>query len=173
MTNKLVLVGYMGAGKSTVAKILAKSLQLEWLDLDDLIVLKEKSTITDIFKTKGEIYFRRLEHQIFSDLIASQNQSFVLSTGGGTPCYANNHLLLNATDVTSVYLKASLEHLVKRIIPSKAKRPLMVHLKDDEIADFVAKHLFERSFFYHQAKFVVSTDEKSPTGVARQIMDLL
>jgi shikimate kinase len=173
MTNKLVLVGYMGAGKSTVAKILAKSLQIEWLDLDELIVLKEGNPIKDVFKTKGEIYFRKIEHQIFKDLITSKNKSFVLSTGGGTPCYAENHLLLKYPNVTSIYLQASLENLVSRILPFKSNRPLIANLNDDEMMDFVAKHLFERSFFYHQAKFVVSTDEKSPTDIARQIMDLL
>jgi shikimate kinase len=173
MTNKLVLVGYMGAGKSTVAKILAKSLQIEWLDLDELIVLKEGNPIKDVFKTKGEIYFRKIEHQIFKDLITSKNKSFVLSTGGGTPCYAENHLLLKYPNVTSIYLQASLENLVSRILPFKSNRPLIANLNDDEMMDFVAKHLFERSYFYHQAKFVVKTDGKSMDEISNQILKLL
>lgn len=173
MKNKVVLVGYMGAGKSTVAKNLAKNMNVEWLDLDEIIVLKEGISINQIFKTKGEIYFRKLEHQIFKELITENKDSFVLSVGGGTPCYANNHMFLKSENVSSIYLQASLETLSARILPSKGERPLISNLKEDEMMDFLAKHLFERSYFYHQAEFIVRTDDKSPEEVVNQILNLL
>jgi shikimate kinase len=173
MKNKVVLVGYMGAGKSTVAKNLAKNINFEWLDLDEIIVSREGISINDIFKTKGEIYFRKLEHQIFKDLIVSNNNSFVLSVGGGTPCYANNHEFLKLENVSSIYLQASIKTLYSRLLPSRNERPLISNLNEDEMMDFLAKHLFERSYFYHQAKFVVQTDGKSPEEVVNQIQKML
>lgn len=173
MKNKVVLVGYMGVGKSKVAEKLAKTLQIEWIDLDNLIIKNEQLSIQDIFTTKGEIYFRKQEHQIFKDLLTNQQKSFVLSTGGGTPCYAQNHLFLQSANITSIYLKASIENLIRRISSSKSDRPLLANLNEDEMNDFVAKHLFERSFFYHQAQFVVNTDDKSIDEIVNQIVGLL
>lgn len=173
MINKVVLVGYMGVGKSTVAKILAKNMEIEWLDLDEIIVSREGISISEIFKTKGEIYFRKIENQIFKELIDVNKNSFVLSVGGGTPCYANNHEFLKSENVSSIYLQASLHTLYERILPSKHERPLLSNLKEDEMLDFLAKHLFERSYFYHQANFLVQTDGKSPEEVVSQIQKLL
>lgn len=173
MKNKVVLVGYMGAGKSTTAKILAKNMELDWLDLDEIIVSREGISINDIFELKGEIYFRKIEHQIFKDLLVSNKNSFVLSVGGGTPCYANNHEFLKLENVQSIYLQASLKTLFARILPSKDKRPLISNLKDDEMLDFIAKHLFERSYFYHQSQYVIKTDGKLQAEVALQIQNLL
>ena len=103
--KKIILLGYMGCGKSTIAKLLANSTSFSYLDLDEIIEKNENASVKNIFSEKGEIYFRKLEHQILEKLINNQ-ESFILSLGGGTPCYSNNHEFLKSSNVISIYLKA-------------------------------------------------------------------
>ena len=130
--TKVVLVGYMGSGKSIIGKLLSEKTGLLFLDLDQIIEQKENSTIKSIFENKGEIYFRKLEHQIFTEL-TKNNESFILSLGGGTPCYANNHILLKEEFVTSIYLNASIETLYNRLILEKSKRPILSEKTNSEL----------------------------------------
>ncbi|MFY9244106.1 MAG: shikimate kinase [Polaribacter sp.] len=169
---KIVLLGYMASGKSSIGKRLSKKMSIEFIDLDDYIIEKEKSSILDIFKNKGEIYFRLIENKYLKEILA-KNTNFVLSVGGGTPCYANNMEEINQEYVTSIYLEGNLKTLVKRLIKKKSKRPLIASLSDDQIPEFVAKHLFERRFFYDQAKMKVKIDDKSKKKVAKEIKKLL
>ena len=119
--QKIILVGYMAVGKSTVGKMLAEKRQIKWLDLDKIIEETTKLSVSDIFKEKGEIFFRKQEHQVLKTLLETK-ESLVISTGGGTPCYANNHLLLQLDDVFSVYLKTSISELVNRLQKEKKHR---------------------------------------------------
>jgi shikimate kinase len=169
---KIVLLGYMASGKSTIGKELAKKLYINFIDLDDYIEDKEKMSISAIFKQKGEIYFRRIEH-IYLKEILSSDEKFVLSLGGGTPCYANNIAFINNADAVSFYLKTSIKTLVERLVKEKSRRPLVADLDDEQITEFVAKHLFERRFYYEQAKFVVHIDNKLITDVVTEIRILL
>ena len=169
---KIVLLGYMASGKSTIGKKLAKKLYLNFIDLDDYIESKEKMSISAIFKEKGEIYFRQIEHTYLKELL-EKKEDFILSLGGGTPCYANNMEEINKTKVISVYLQGSTTTMIKRLIKKKAKRPLIASLGDDKIPEFVAKHLFERRPFYEQAKMTIKIDEKSKKEVARELEKLL
>lgn len=170
--TKVVLVGYMGSGKSIIGKILSEKTGLLFLDLDHIIEQKENSTIKSIFDNKGEIYFRKLEHQIFIEL-TKNNESFILSLGGGTPCYANNHILLKGEFVTSVYLNASIETLYNRLISEKTKRPIIAEKTDTELKEFIAIHLFERSFFYNNSKHIVFVNDKSLEQIVLEIEGLL
>ena len=172
MVDKVILVGYMASGKSTVAKILAESMHIKALDLDVLIEEREKMTINNIFKTKGELYFRKVEHVIFKEIVNSDD-AFVLSTGGGTPCYAQNHLLLQNKDVSSFYLQTALDVLYGRLLTSKCERPLLAMIEKDELHEFIAKHLFERSYFYHHAKHILKTENHNPAQIGRLIEELL
>ena len=86
---KIVLLGYMASGKSNIGKKLSKKLSMSFIDLDDYIIEKEKMTISDIFKAKGEIYFRLIENKYLKEILL-EKKDFILSLGGGTPCYANN-----------------------------------------------------------------------------------
>jgi shikimate kinase len=97
----------------------------------------------------------------------------VLSVGGGTPCYANNHLFLKEKEVISIYLKTSVEELSKRLLQSKAERPLIAQMNEDELKEFITKHLFDRSYYYHQAQHFISTDNKSEKEVVQEIIKLL
>ncbi len=170
--KKVILIGYMGSGKSIVAKKLAASIGVNCLELDDLIEKKSEMTIEKIFSSKGELYFRKLENQLFLELLKEKND-LIISTGGGTPCYFNNHELLNVENVVSVYLKASVGTLWSRLMKEKQKRPLIAHLDDIAVKEFIAKHLFDRSFYYNQATFKVDVDGKSVDEVAAEITKLL
>lgn len=172
MVEKVILVGYMASGKSTVAKILAENRGLTALDLDILIEEREKMSIKNIFKTKGELYFRKVEHSIFKEILNSEG-SFVLSTGGGTPCYAQNHLLLQKDGITSVYLQTALDVLYARLSVLKSERPLLNSIQNDELHEFIAKHLFERSYFYQHARHTMKTENHSPNEIAKLIEYLL
>lgn len=170
--KKIVLVGYMGSGKTTVGKILSKKTGIPFFDLDEIIEKNTQKTISELFLEIGEIKFRKLEHETLNHFLATQID-FILSLGGGTPCYANNHLQLQKEGVTSVYLKTSLQELIKRLAPEKKHRPLIASKDGEDFKEFIAKQLFERSYFYNQAKHVVSVDAKTPDEIVEQIKVLL
>lgn len=170
---KIILLGYMASGKSTVGKCLAKARQIPFVDLDKFIEQQEKKTIPNIFKENGEVYFRLKEHEYLIELL-SKKEDFVLSLGGGTPCYAGNmNAIITAKNTISIYLKGSLKTISERLQYGKENRPLVAHLSDSELTEFVAKHLFERSFFYEKADMKVKTDGKSLKEVVQEIELLL
>lgn len=169
--KKVILCGYMASGKTTTARLLAQASGLEYLDLDEVIEKQEGKTITQLFEDGGEIRFRRLEHQVLTAIV-NGSEGFVLSLGGGTPCYAGNHLVMQREDVVSVYLKVSIGEIIRRIKGQGSPRPLLDRLNSDEIGEFVAQHLFERSYYYHQAKHIVAADGKSPEDIVNEIMSL-
>ncbi|MDO3694447.1 shikimate kinase [Wenyingzhuangia sp. chi5] len=168
---KLVLLGYMGCGKSAISNALANSLNLKRIDLDDYIETKEGKTIADIFKENGEIYFRKLETTCLLELLDNE-EAFILSLGGGTPCFGKNMEIINQKSI-SVYLSANIPTLVSRLLPEKAKRPLIARIADEELAEFIGKHLFERRHFYLQAKIAVSVDDKPVQTIANEIVSAL
>jgi len=169
---KIVLLGYMASGKSSIGKRLSKKLSMRFLDLDDYIVEKEKMSISKIFQIKGEVYFRLIEHKYLKEIIEN-DENFILALGGGTPCYANNMDEINKNDTLSIYLQGSTATMIKRLIRKKSKRPLIASLGDDKIPEFVAKHLFERRPFYEQAKKTIKIDDKTKKEVAKELANLL
>ena len=170
--KKIILLGYMGCGKSTTAKLLANSTSISFLDLDEIIEKHENSSVKNIFSEKGEIYFRKLEHQIFANLIQNPD-SFILSLGGGTPCYSNNHEFLKNERVISIYLSASIPTLYERLLNSNSERPLIANKNPEEIKEFIAKNLFDRSYFYNQAQHKINVDGKSPEEIISEIETIL
>ena len=168
----IILLGYMASGKSTIGKQLSKKLGIPFLDLDTYIYEKENKSVSEIFSQNGEIYFRKKEHEYLREVLENQ-QDFILSLGGGTPCYANNiELILNKNSI-SIYLKASIQTLSNRLLKNKNSRPLVAFLEDDQVPEFIAKHLFERRFFYEQARKVVVIDQKSASEIVDEIGTLL
>ena len=162
----------MGCGKSTIAEKLSGLLQLPFVDLDKSIEVKARMTINQIFESFGEVYFRKLEHDVFVELLAtSKNQ--IIGLGGGTPCYANNHELLKGEGITSIYLKASVETLFNRLSHNKSKRPIVANKSEAELKEFIAKHLFDRSYYYNQAEYKVAVDGKSIDETVTDIMSIL
>ena len=163
----------MGSGKTTIGIQLARKLFLNFTDLDDFIEEKEQKSIKEIFKQKGEIYFRKIEHKYLKQFI-NENESYVLSLGGGTPCYAGNlDLILKDKKSLSFYLRGSIPTLFKRLSENKFKRPLISDLSDDQLTEYLAKHLFERSLFYDKATHKISIDNKEIQEIVTEIRILL
>jgi len=170
---KIILVGYMASGKSTIGILLARKFDIPFIDLDQYIEAKENLSIKKIFSTKGEIYFRKQE-SIYLKEILDSNTNGVLSLGGGTPCYGNNmQLILNTSDAKSVYLKASIVTLVERLQLNQEKRPLIAELDNENLVEYVGKHLFERALFYEQSEVKIKTDYKEKREIVNEIEMLL
>jgi len=162
----------MGVGKSTIANFLSKKMQIPSLDTDKIIENKVGLKVSEIFNQRGEIYFRKLEHDVFNELIES-HEPMIISTGGGTPCYANNHVLLQKKDVVSIYLKASIETLYDRLISEKSHRPLVTNETEETLKEYIAKNLFDRSYYYNQSKYTIKVDGKTPEVIVNEIVELL
>jgi len=169
---KIILVGYMGSGKSTIGKHLSNFVRIPFYDLDEIIEKDEKKSIKSIFKENGEIYFRKIESKTFNNFI-KENDNFILALGGGTPCYANNHLALQNEDVNSFYLKASVDTLAERLNSEKENRPLISNFSETELNDYIRKHLFDRSHFYLESKHVISIDNRSIDEITNEILAVL
>jgi shikimate kinase len=167
----IVLIGYMGSGKSCVGQELAKILSYNFIDLDNYIEHKEERSVSDIFKYKGEIYFRRKEGIYLNELL-QVSKSTVLSLGGGTPCYGfNMKNILDNEKTTSIYLKTSIPELVRRLRKEKSKRPLINQIESEEgLMEFIGKHIFERTNFYSQSEHSISTDNLSIDEIIESIV---
>lgn len=168
----IVLLGYMASGKSSVSKLLGTVLKLPVVDLDTFIETKEGKTVPEIFKTKGEIYFRTKEHMYLKEVLETQ-QPMILSLGGGTPCYANNMKLIHQYTQHTVYLQTSIPEIINRVKDEKAQRPLISGISDEDLPEFIGKHLFERNVFYQQATHSILTDTKTIDTLVAEIKALL
>ena len=161
---KIVLVGFMGSGKSTVGKLLSERLSLPFLDLDEEIVKKTGMTIPTIFSKFGEDTFRELERETLLELLSAKE--CIISTGGGAPAYKDNMDKINKNAV-SVYLEADFETLWDRI-SDDSNRPLVSLGKE------TVRELFEkRKPFYEKAKIKVRTDIYSPFETVDKILQQL
>jgi shikimate kinase len=171
---KLIITGYMGSGKTAVGTALAAKLHLPFLDLDNEIIMQEGRSISEIFSASGEIYFRRKEAEVLQSLL-EQETDFILSLGGGTPCYGKNlQLIKDNPETISIYLKTGIDELKKRLIREKESRPLIKELDSPELLeDFIRKHLFERTFYYNQSDLIVSTDGISVSEIVDDILERL
>ena len=165
----ITLLGYMGSGKSTVAQAVASSLSIPAIDLDSFLEKKEGKTICEITTEKGMIYFRKKEYEVLNELL--QFKSIILSVGGGTPCYYNAMDKINQYS-KSVFLQCSTETLFNRLRIEKKNRPLISHIKNSELKEFIAKHLFQRNTLYQRAQYHIICDHKSPEQIAREIVAL-
>lgn len=161
------LIGYMGSGKSLIAKELALKINYLKIDLDNEIEKKNQQKIEILFKTKGELFFRKEEHHLLKEFLTNDANK-VLSLGGGCPTYYNNMELINEKS-TSVYLRGTPSILSQRLKNQKTKRPLIAHLKDEDLPEFIAKHLFERNAFYNQANIIVDIEHKTPEQLVLEI----
>jgi shikimate kinase len=170
---KVILIGYMASGKSLIGNELAKKLNLEYLDLDQFIEENEGKTIQDIFLDKGEIFFRKIEHSYLKE-ITSLNKNMVLSLGGGTPCFSNNlELITKNKNIKSFFLNVPVNVLAKRLMNDKDKRPLVKYVTDEnDMLEFVGKHLFERLPFYNQANYKVDANKPKEEVIEAIIIKL-
>lgn len=147
---KYFLVGYMACGKTRRGKMMAEKLGIRFIDLDTYIVNREHRTIPEIFDEAGEPGFRKLETRYLQE-VCELYENFVLSTGGGTPCFNDNMAYMNRQGKT-LFLNTDIEVIVERLIRGKHRRPMVSRLQDGEIREFVCRHWKERLPFYRQAQ---------------------
>lgn len=164
---KLFLLGFMGSGKSKLGKKVASQLTVPFFDLDDEVEKSAGKSITELFQESGEEAFRSLESEVLVNII-SKNEAFVLSTGGGTPCFNDNMELMNQSGKT-IYLNVDSTILYGRLRTAKKKRPLIANLSDEELKDFIEVSLSKRNTFYFHAAVIASESNMT----AKKILDLI
>ncbi len=150
--KKIYLIGFMGSGKTTLGRKLASDLRWTFIDLDRVIENDTGLKIPEIFSTKGEVYFRAAESEALRKM--EHREKVVVSTGGGTPCSANNIDFMNETGLT-IYLKMSPDKLYNRLARSSGERPLLKDLGPAELFDFIVKKLGEREEWYSKASLTI------------------
>ena len=156
---KIFLVGFMGSGKSHWGQQLSEKIQLPFFDLDEQIESSEGKLISEIFSEYGEEYFRILEKDTLH-IITESHDSFIMATGGGTPCYFNNIDYMNQSG-TSVWINTPIEVLTERLSMEKQKRPLIKDLDEAQVRGFIIKKFSDRKIYYQMAN--VRIDEESKT----------
>jgi len=168
--NRIYLVGYMGSGKTTIGRKLAKKLDFQFVDVDHFIENRQRKTVSEIFSEKGEDAFRLMEHKALEEISLFEN--VIVSTGGGAPCFYNNMELMNKSGLT-IFLKTSPEELTKRLSITKNKRPLLKGKTPEEIQTFVAGSLEKRNYYYHQARMIFDTGQMLAKPTVNNIVDNL
>lgn len=153
--HRIVLIGYMGAGKTTVGRMLAKDMGLMFYDLDWYITSRMRRTVAQIFEESGEEGFRRIERNMLHEVAEFEN--VVISCGGGTPCFFDNMDYLNLQSET-VYLKATPEVLYAHLKMGKSVRPLLLNKTPEEVEAFVKQQLQQREPYYSKAKHVLDVN---------------
>lgn len=172
--SKIILVGYMASGKSAVGKKLHELLKYDYYDLDNFIEAIYDTTIENIFKSKGELYFREIERKSLEKIIRKK-KNLIISLGGGTPCYYNTIDFINSFyDTKTFFLQTTVNTIFNRLKNSKTKRPLISHLNTElEIKEFIGKHLLERNHFYEKSLKKIYTDNKTILNIANEILNFL
>lgn len=150
---RIFLIGMMGCGKSTVGKRLAARLNFSFYDLDVFIEQKLNATIAEIFREKGESFFRKEEMACLHELLSIEKA--VIATGGGTPCFFDNMQRMKTGGIC-IYLEASPQLLFSRLTKQKNARPLLAGLENEQLKNFLAEKLSERMPFYAQAHYRVA-----------------
>lgn len=155
---RIYLIGYMGAGKTSIGRELADRLNLEFVDIDLFIEKRYKKSINKIFSEYGEDYFRKIEHNILKEISFFEN--IIVSTGGGTACFYDNIDIMNNNGIT-IYLSTSPEILSKRLYSCKDRRPLIKDKNKHELITFIKNNLAQRISHYNKAHIIFDTDKIS------------
>ena len=167
--KRIILIGYMGSGKTTVGKALSKETGMMFYDLDWYIENRMRKTVSQIFAERGEEGFRKIEYNMLHEV--AEFEDVIISCGGGTPCFFDNMDYLNQQgDV--VYLKATPETLYKHLLMAKIERPLLKDKAPEELIDYITEHLKERAPYYEKAHYtldvnVLDNNDKIATSVER------
>lgn len=168
---KIILLGYMGSGKSAMGRFLNRQLGLRFVDLDNYIEGAEEMSIPDIFRRYGEGGFRQMEAFHLRRIIEEQDD-FVLSLGGGTPCFMENMEYLRGKG-TSIYLSASPLVLAERLACSTSKRPLIKGKTGDELLEYVRQSLSLREEHYKKADYELSVETLSIDQSGHALLELI
>jgi shikimate kinase len=146
----------MGSGKSYWAERLKMKFKVACYDLDTIVEMMEERTIAEIFEEDGEDGFRKLETKMLK--LFSEKKQFILSVGGGTPCFNDNMKWMNKTGVT-IWLDEPIEKLAQRLVKEKDHRPLIKNIPDDALVNFLLNKREERMEFYSQSAFTLVGDD--------------
>lgn len=169
--KRIFLIGYMGTGKTTAGRQLAKELNLVFYDLDHYIEARFQKTISQIFEQEGEDRFREIESSMLKEV--GEFENVVIATGGGTPCFFDNMSYMNKQGQT-IYLKASAEALTKRLINCKMnKRPLIKDKSESELLQFVKENLAKRESSYMQATIAFETENLIDNSLVEEYVERL
>lgn len=152
MPSRIILIGYMGSGKTTVGKVLSRELNLPFYDLDWYIENRMHKSIHQIFEEKGEEGFRKIERNLLHEVAEFEN--VIISCGGGAPCFFDNIGYINQQG-ESVYLKCRADVLSAHLRMGKTIRPLLLNKTNEEVELFISEQLAQRESFYSQAKHII------------------
>jgi len=167
--GRIYLIGYMASGKSTVGKLLAESLDLQFIDLDQLIEERAGMTIKEIFQQYGETSFRQLESSALFQ--CSKKENIVVATGGGAPCFNDNMSLISTTG-RSIYLNLDETEILNRLIHDGSSRPLVAQKSESELITYVKVHLDSRKPFYEMAEHIIDASD-TPKEIVVKIKALM
>ena len=150
--KRIILIGYMGAGKTTVGKALSKELGIPFYDLDWYIESRRRKTVPQIFAEVGEAGFREIERNMLHEV--AEFEDIIISCGGGTPCFFDNMDYMNQQGQV-IYLKADPEVLYKHLLMGKTERPLLKGKSPEELIAFIRQQLEQREPFYTKASYTL------------------
>ena len=167
---KIILIGFMGCGKTTFGKLLSNELNVPFFDTDALVEDKTNKTIQELFDGFGEEYFRHIETDLLTEI--KKEQQFVLATGGGLPCFGTNMDTLNQLGDT-VYLETSVDELYKRLTLDSSVRPLLDSSCLNELKATINSLVKKREAVYYQCHHVLKTDGKSPEELLALLTNIL
>ena len=165
---KIFLIGFMGSGKTHWGLQLSGKLNLPFFDLDSVIVKKEGATVADLFAEKGEEYFRTREMETL-EAITLEQERFILSCGGGTPCFFNNIEFMKKHGKV-VWLNTSVDVLLQRLGKDRSSRPLLAGVSDEDLRRHIVRKLSERRMYYQQADVAVSEENTSIDELIRLLL---
>ena len=149
---RIILIGYMGAGKTTIGKALARELGLQFYDLDWYIESRRRKTVSQIFAERGEEGFRQIEHNMLHEV--AEFEDVIISCGGGTPCFFDNIDYMNG-QAQVVYLRCEPETLRGHLLMGKTERPLLKGKSPDELLEFITEQLEKREPYYTKARYTL------------------
>ena len=153
---RFFFTGFMGSGKSFWAKKMSYNLSIPHIDLDEYIETKENMSISDIFSIKGEDYFRQFENLCLKEIV-SLHDHFILSCGGGTPCFYDNKKIMKALGKI-IFLDVTIETLTERLIREKLQRPLLKNIANDEMQLYIEQLMLQRKTNYEDYDIKVDVD---------------
>lgn len=150
--RRIILIGYMGSGKTTIGKALSKETGMMFYDLDWYIESRMRKTVAQIFAEKGEEGFRKIEHNMLHEVAEFEN--VIISCGGGTPCFFDNIDYINQQGEV-VYLKATPEVLYRHLLMGKTERPLIKNKTPEELVAYITEQVAKREEFYNKARYTL------------------
>lgn len=164
-TLRILLIGYMGAGKTTIGKVLSDEMNIPFYDLDWYIEARMHRNIKQLFEERGEEGFRKIEQAMLHEV--AENENVIIACGGGTPCFFDNMDYMNRQG-TTVYLKALPEVLYAHLKMGKTIRPLLLGKTEEEIGQLIVRQVAERESYYLKAKYVLNINLLNSAGKIKE-----